>query len=669
MFSNRVLKNLGRRSFPLLVVTSGLLGGGRLAHRPAMLGRSGRAGAATSSAVAAAAPNIILILTDDLDLQLGSGSYMPNVKKLLAQQGVSFRNFYVPLSLCCPSRTTILRGQYPHNSGVLTNNLPNGGFEKAHASGVESATFATLLHNAGYRTVLLGKYLNGYPETASPTYVPPGWDEWYSPAAGNPYTEYNYTMNENGALVVYGEKPADYLTDVIRARAVDFIKRAAATPNQPLFVYFATYAPHEPFTPAPRHTSLFSQVTAPRPPSFNEPDVTGKPDYIRTRAQLTAAQVSNLDEDYRNRLRSLQAVDEAVADLVATLDAAGRLSNTYIFFTSDNGYHMGEHRLTPGKYTPYETDIHVPLIVRGPGVPAGAVRDQLAGNVDLAETFADLAGVPPLSFSDGRSLKGLLGVTPPVVWRHTFLLEEFERGVVPVENSADKRNPASKLGVREPLDPQEKTEAPIPIPSYYGFQTSDYKYVEYLDASGKFSDRELYAVWDTFELNNLASQIDPAFSGALKAHTASLLNCKEDGCRSAEAVAPPALPRIHFSTNTALSIDDQPGDKRFLVQVSYNTSQGGGLHGDGRAVTLSSVGMAHGGAFWFFSQDNPEMLVKVLDGCGINRAKWFFASATTNVGFTVTVTDTATGAQKVYTNPDQNSALPILDTSAFATCP
>src|SRR5262249_9743805 len=158
-------------------------------------------------------------------------------------------------------------------------------------------------------------------------------------------------------------------------------------------------------------------------------------------------------------------------------------------------------------------------------------------------------------------------------------------------------NPASKLGVREPLDPQEKTEAPIPIPSYYGFQTSDYKYVEYLDASGKFSDRELYAVWDTFELNNLASQIDPAFSEALKAHTASLLNCKGEGCRSAEAVAPPALPRIHSSTNTALSIDDQPGDKRFLVQVSYNTSQGGGLHGDGRAVTLSSVGMAHGGAF------------------------------------------------------------------------
>src|SRR5262249_38245786 len=256
-----MLKNFGRRSFPLLVVTSELLGGGRLAYRPAMVGRSGRAGAATSSAGAAAAPNIILILTDDLDLQLGSGSYMPNVKKLLAQQGVSFRNFYVPLSLCCPSRTTILRGQYPHNSGVLTNNLPNGGFEKAHASGVESATLATLLHNAGYRTVLLGKYLNGYPETASPTYVPPGWDEWYSPAAGNPYTEYNYTMNENGALVVYGEKPADYLTDVIRARAVDFIKRAAATPNQPLFVYFATYAPHEPFTPAPRHTSLFSQVT------------------------------------------------------------------------------------------------------------------------------------------------------------------------------------------------------------------------------------------------------------------------------------------------------------------------------------------------------------------------------------------------------------------------
>jgi len=501
---NVVLKNLGRRSLALFVVCSAVLGG-ELAHRQLPPARSGRTAAASSAAAAAAgAPNIILILTDDQDVQLSSGDYMPNVKRLLARPGTSFSNFYVPLSLCCPSRTAILRGQYPHNTGVLTNTLPFGGFEKAHASGIESATVATLLHDAGYRTALLGKYLNGYPETASPTYIPPGWDEWYSPAAGNPYTEYNYTLNENGALLVYRDTPADYLTDVIRARAVDFIKRAATTPDQPLFVYFSTYAPHEPFTPAPRHAALFPDAIAPRPPSFNEPDVSGKPDFIKSRRLLTAGEIAGIDEDYRNRLRSLQAVDEAVADMLDALAATGRLSNTYVFFTSDNGFHMGEHRLLPGKYTPYETDIHVPLIVRGPGVPAGVVRNQLAGSFDLAETFADLAGVLPLTFSDGRSLKGLLGATLPAAWREAILLEEFERGVVVVASRADKLDPASKLGIREPADPADILEVPIPVPSYFGFQTPDYKYVEYLDSAGDFSARELYAAWDTFELNNLA---------------------------------------------------------------------------------------------------------------------------------------------------------------------
>src|SRR5215831_5285183 len=201
-FPDRMLRKLGRYSVALLVAATSLLADASADKRPAG-GRPRTTAPAPRAARAETSPNILLILTDDQDVQLASGDYMPRVRKLLVEQGVSFRNFYVPLSLCCPSRTTILRGQYPHNSGVLTNNLPNGGFEKAHASGVESATLATLLHNAGYRTVLLGKYLNGYPETASPTYVPPGWDEWYSPAAGNPYTEYNYTLNENGALVTH----------------------------------------------------------------------------------------------------------------------------------------------------------------------------------------------------------------------------------------------------------------------------------------------------------------------------------------------------------------------------------------------------------------------------------------------------------------------------------
>ena len=649
-----MLRNLGRISVLFFLVASGLAGG-KLAER--------------QHAAASTAPNIVLILTDDQDVQLASGDYMPNVRKLLAQRGVSFTNSYVPLSLCCPSRTTLLRGQYPHNTGVLTNNLPNGGFEKALASGIESATIATLLHGAGYRTALLGKYLNGYPETATPNYVPAGWDEWYSPSAGNPYTEYNYTLNENGALTVHGESPSDYRTDVMRDRAVDFIRRAAATPSQPIFVYFASYAPHEPFTPAPRHASLFPDAIAPRPPSFNEADVSAKPEFIRIRPPLSPGQIASLDQDYRNRVRSLQAVDEAIAEIVEALAATGRLSNTYLFFTSDNGFHMGEHRLMPGKYTPYETDIHVPLVVRGPGVPAGEVRSQIAANLDLAVTFADIAGVPPLPFSDGRSLKGLLSAAPSGPWRQAILLEEFERGVVVLPDPADRKNAASKTGIREPADPFDILEEPIPVPSFYGFQTPEYKYVEYLENNGGFSATELYAASDTYELNNLAPKLDAGLSSALRAYTASLIRCKAEGCRLAESAPPPTLPPSFFAANTTLSLDDQPGDRRYAVQVSYRTAQGGGQQGDGRAVPFSPLGLTHGGAFWFFSQDNPEILVKVLDGCGVNGSKWVFASAATNVGFTLTVTDTATGARKTYTNPDQHAAASIQDTSAFATCP
>ena len=411
-------------------------------------------GAGIGDAGAAAAPgppNIILVLTDDQDVQLGSVDYMPNVKALLAQQGTAFPNYYVPLSLCCPSRTTILRGQYPHNTGVLGNSLPDGGFEKVYADKLESATIATLLHNAGYRTVLLGKYLNGYPDTAPDNYIPPGWDEWYSPVKGNPYSEYFYMLNENGNPMTYGGKPADYLTDVIHAKAVDFIKRAtAANPSQPLFVYFATYAPHAPYTPAPRHANLFPDVKAPRPPSFNEPDVTGKPDYIKSRPLLTQAEIDGIDGLPRSRAGAPgggRGGGRRRGDLTAT----GRLANTYIVFASDNGYHMGEHRLLSGKYTPYETDLHVPLIIRGPGVAAGAVRNQFAANLDLAVTFADLAGVAPQPFSDGRSLKALFATRPSTGWRQAFLLEEFNRGeVIPTD---DKFNPASKLGIRGRPDP------------------------------------------------------------------------------------------------------------------------------------------------------------------------------------------------------------------------
>ena len=212
----------------------------------------------------AKAPNIVFILADDLDYQ--AAQQMTQVKALISNPGLSFRRHYVSLSLCCPSRVSTLRGQFAHNTGIYKNEAPDGGFETTYALGLEASTAATWLKNAGYRTALIGKYLNGYPDTApSPSYIPPGWSEWFSPNGGTPYKGFDYTMNENGSTVSYGSAAADYLTDVISAQTTSFIRRAVAqNPDQPFFAYVAPYAPHSPATPAPRHESLFKGMGAPR---------------------------------------------------------------------------------------------------------------------------------------------------------------------------------------------------------------------------------------------------------------------------------------------------------------------------------------------------------------------------------------------------------------------
>ena len=251
-------------------------------------------------------PNIIFILSDDLDA--AEMAYMPNLKTEIMDEGAVLTHYFVPESLCCPSRSSTLRGQYPHNTQVLTNALPNGGWEKFNQLGEEKSTIATWLTDAGYKTMLAGKYLNGYPGKDNPSYIPPGWNEWYSAVKGNPYSEYDYTLNENGKEVAYGKTPQDYGTDVYFGKALDFLKRNAAG-KQPFFIYLAPYAPHAPYTPAPRHADLFPGVKAPRTPNYNEADVSDKPAYIRERPLLTQKQQNVIDEDYRKRLQALQAVE------------------------------------------------------------------------------------------------------------------------------------------------------------------------------------------------------------------------------------------------------------------------------------------------------------------------------------------------------------------------
>jgi N-acetylglucosamine-6-sulfatase len=469
---------------------------------------------------AAPRPNLVFVLTDDQDLVLGSLDFMPKTRALIADQGVTFSNHFVPLSLCCPSRSTILTGLHVHNHRVLTNFLPDGGFEKFDQLRHEDRTLAVALQDAGYRTALFGKYLNGYPNGEDLTYVPPGWDEWASPVKGSPYAAYRYTLNENGKLVAYGGKAEDYMTDVLAAKAVDFVRRASAT-SQPFFLYLATYAPHRPAPPAKRHAGLFPGLQAPRTPSFNEPDVRDKPARIRALKRLDASRIAAIDALYRKQMQSLQAVDEAVAALVEALRAAGRLDDTYIVFTSDNGFHMGQHRLEPGKYTPYEPDIHVPLLVRGPGVPRGLTVEALTLSVDFAPTFAELAGATLPAQPDGRSFVPFLKGQPPASWRQAVLLEQFAVPSAPPKGS----------DLQEPDDTSAH-------PSHRGLRTASYKYVEY--GTG---EKEVYNLrTDPDERLNLRDQVPKAWLASVSKLVKALASCKGRTCREIEAQPMPAAP-------------------------------------------------------------------------------------------------------------------------------
>jgi arylsulfatase A-like enzyme len=420
--------------------------------------------------------------------------HLPRLQSLLRDQGTTFTNYFVSLALCCPSRASILRGQYAHNTQIFTNAPPGGGFQKFRDLGHEDSTIATWLRDAGYRTVLLGKYLNGYPIT---THVPPGWDEWYGVAGGINF--FNYRLNENGVVIQYGSSEEDYLTDVLSAKANDFIQRSSSD-GQPFFMYIAPYAPHQPATPAPRHANEFPDVQAPRTPSFNEEDVSDKPTWVKNTALRTPAQIAQLDTLYRKRLQSMLAVEDLVERLIEMLRVTRQLRNTYIFFSSDNGFHLGQHRLPAGKNSAYEEDIRVPLIVRGPGVLTGHVAENLAVNIDLAPTFAELGGASAPDFVDGRSLVPLLfrRPPPPESWRQGFLLEA---GFI--------------TGNRV----------------FQGIRGNGFTYVEYVNTG----ERELYDLTtDPDQLESLHDTADPQFVGQLGAWLQALRTCTGAACRAAE---------------------------------------------------------------------------------------------------------------------------------------
>jgi N-acetylglucosamine-6-sulfatase len=364
-----------------------------------------------STAVAQAKPNILVLMTDDQTVE--SLRVMTNVNSLLARQGVTFTNNFASFPLCCPSRATYITGQYGHNHTIMGNAPPAGGYDKLAPTHANS--LPAWLQRAGYTTVHLGKYLNGYGR-ARPLEVPAGWTEWYGSTDPSTYRFYNYTLNENGRLVTYGTGPANYQADIYNRKAVDLVRRLAPS-DKPFFLSVAFLAPHsggprdadDPGnqatpSPAPRHRNVFANQPLPTPPSLNEADVSDKPAAIRNRRLIPPARLNAMRENYQQRLESLLAVDEAVRDILSALDATGELGRTLVIFTADNGFFHGEHRIPDGKVLVYEPSVRVPLIVRGPGLPRGVQRPNLAANVDLAATILDAAGARADRRLDGRSL-------------------------------------------------------------------------------------------------------------------------------------------------------------------------------------------------------------------------------------------------------------------------
>lgn len=355
------------------------------------------------------APNFVVVLTDDQEP--GTMSVMPQVAKLAAE-GVTYTDAFASVPECCPSRATLLTGQYAHNHGVRSNEPPDGGF----GAFADSNTVAVWLDDAGYRTGYVGKYLNGYGWDAlghDPAYVPPGWDYWAALTNHTEYGLYGYDINEDGEIESAGGAPRDYQTDVLAEKAEGFV-HAAAERERPFFLQVATTAPHDegvlededvPRNPRPakRHRGRFERVALPRGPAFNEADVSDKPRFVRRDPRLSRAEIERLTVLHRSRLESLLAVDDLVGRLRAALRETGELERTVFVFTSDNGFLLGQHRQT-GKDKVYEDSAGVPLVVVGPGFAAGARATRPVSNVDLVATMVKQSGVEPGVELDGVPL-------------------------------------------------------------------------------------------------------------------------------------------------------------------------------------------------------------------------------------------------------------------------
>lgn len=478
-------------------------------------------------------PNIVYIQVDDMSADLLG--YMTEAAKL-ERQGTTMANYIFADSLCCSSRASGLTGRLPHNTGVLTNTSQFGDGGLGAFLDDEGRTYATALRKSGYRTGKMGKYLNEYrPGGAEPAwdydypadYVPPGWDEWHVAGIGG-YGQMNYSMTES----VDGNKKRrhyqnKYLTDLLSDKAVDFLNRSVKHhADQPFFLEVSPFAPHSavaqkaqlPYVPAPRDRAnpdagfagdcgpaACNDVRAPRDGSADRAVADG-PQWLRERA-LTTDETRAIDRSYRLRVQMMQSLNDMIKQLRAHLTKLGVADDTYVVFGSDNGFHLGEHRLLRGKGTPYDHDARVPILVAGPGVQEGATRRELVQNTDMYATFLSLAGVTP-GASDGRSMAGLWhGDTDGWARDAAFLEHTSHATTAPRDPDA-----AAGTGNAQPG-------------SYKAIRTADELYVEY--ATGEVEYHDLAA--GPHQLTNTAAELPEDRRAVLHRTLAALSTCGQPG--------------------------------------------------------------------------------------------------------------------------------------------
>lgn len=480
--------------------------------------------AAGAAALAGERPNLVVVMADDLDLSVWDTAlahgYLPRIQADLIDRGLTFTQAFVTESMCCPSRTTLLTGQYPHNHGVIRNTGRRGGFQRFTR---DDSTVAVWLQQAGYRTGLVGKYLNGYGD--APGYVPPGWDAWN---AVLDHKQYDYRMSIDGVLRRYGSHSSDYQPDVLAGVAESFI----ADPDpRPFFLLVTPVAPHYEdldgsdeaggvtVRPAPRYAA--TPAVRPIPPeglaSFDEADLSDKPAWMRGAKPVN---VPLLREGYNSKVAAMRGVDDLVGRIVDALRGRGLLDRTAIVFTSDNGFQYGTHRRNQ-KTDHYEESVRIPAVLRPPGGVAARRLDDWIANTDWAPTLVDFAGARADLVADGRSLKPLVdgGIAPG---RHSLLLE------LPVDPSGG--------GGGHPAFRALRSKDPALTGDAAGRRTL--VFAEVLADDGRVKDREFYDLdSDPLQLDSLHASGDAsrqAQMARMAARLNALARCRAADCRRLE---------------------------------------------------------------------------------------------------------------------------------------